>query len=242
GGVQTTLKSRPFLYLCAATFLVFNGFILIAAFQSYVVIYYIFGGNEALGAEFVFYAGAAGAIAGFGIVLLSAWLGTQIGKRRALMVCIVVSVVGYLMKWFAYDPANPWLVLLPAPFMAFGFASLFTLVPAMVADVVDLDELNTHERREGTYGSIYWWIVKLGLAGALAAGGVLLNVTGFDVELGGAQTERTLFLLRVFDVAIPALTSAVAIWAIWRYPITEARALAIRKELEARRGPVGLAE
>ena len=234
--VTSTFASRPFRLLCIATFLVFNGFILIAAFQSYVIIYYIFGGDEARGAEFVGYAGTTGAVAGFAIVVLATWLGTRIGKRKALMVCLAVSVAGYVAKWFAYDPANPWLVLLPAPLMAFGFASLFTLVPAMVADVVDLDELSTHERREGVYGSIYWWVVKLGLAAALAAGGVLLNATGFDVELGGAQTERTLLLLRVFDVAVPALTSALAIWAVWRFPITEATAREVREELERRRG------
>ncbi|MEM9172878.1 MAG: MFS transporter, partial [Pseudomonadota bacterium] len=40
-GFATTLKFSPFLKLCLATFLVFNGFILIAAFQSYVIIYYV---------------------------------------------------------------------------------------------------------------------------------------------------------------------------------------------------------
>ena len=53
-----------------------------------------------------------------------------------------------------------------------------------------MDELETHERREGMYGSIFWWVVKLGMAAALAAGGFLLNATGFDVALEGNQTER----------------------------------------------------
>ena len=48
-----------------------------------------------------------------------------------------VSMVGYVLKWFCYTPENPWLVLIPAPLMAFGLAGLFTLMPSMVADVVD---------------------------------------------------------------------------------------------------------
>ena len=48
-GFGKTLKFKPFLKLCAATFLVFNGFILIASFQSYVIIYYVFGGDAAGG-------------------------------------------------------------------------------------------------------------------------------------------------------------------------------------------------
>ena len=41
-GFALTLKFKPFLKLCIATFLVFNGFILIASFQPYVLIYYVF--------------------------------------------------------------------------------------------------------------------------------------------------------------------------------------------------------
>lgn len=232
----TVLKSGPFRLLCAATFLVFNGFILISSFQFYVIIYYVFGGDQAAGAEYAGYAGTIGAVATFVIVVFTTWLGTKIGKRRTFMISTGVSVLGYALKWFAYNPEMPWLVMLPAPLMAFGLGGLFTLVPSMLADVVDLDELTSHERREGMFGSIYWWVVKLGLAAALAAGGILLNVTGFDVELGGDQTERALFLLRVFDVAVPVVTSALAIWAIARFPITEQSAREVREELERRRG------
>ena len=149
-----------------------------------------------------------------------------------------ISIVGYLLKWVCYTPEHPWMLLLPAPLMAFSLGGLFTLMGSMIADVCDLDELETHERREGMFGSIYWWIVKLGMAAALAIGGVLLNVTGFDVALGGNQTESTLFLMRVFDIVIPVIGSAIAIWMIASYPITEEKAHEVREALEARRGAV----
>ena len=120
--------------------------------------------------------------------------------------------------------------------MAFGLAGLFTLMPSMVADVVDADELNTHERREGMYGSIFWWVVKLGQAVAIFGGGLLLVATGFDVELGGEQAEQTIVRMRLFDAFVPCLASAIAIWAIYSFTITEEKAHEIRAELEARRG------
>jgi GPH family glycoside/pentoside/hexuronide:cation symporter len=86
------------------------------------------------------------------------------------------------------------------------------------------------------FGSIYWWVVKLGMAAALAIGGYLLNATGFDVALAGEQSANTILLMRVFDVSIPVLGSAVAIWMVATYPITEERAYEIRTELEALRG------
>ena len=237
-GFVTTLKFTPFLKLCVATFLVFNGFIMVAAFQSYVIIYYVFAGDTALGAEYTGWAGSVQTVGTFCVIFFISWLSTKIGKRRAFFFSTGVSIVGYLLKWVCYTPEHPWMLLLPAPLMAFSLGGLFTLMGSMIADVCDLDELETHERREGMFGSIYWWIVKLGMAAALAIGGLLLNFTGFDVELGGNQAESTLFLMRVFDIAIPVIGSAIAIWMIASYPITEEKAHEVREALEARRGAV----
>ena len=241
-GMKLTIQSRPFVKLCVATFLVFNGFILISAFSVYVIIYYVLGGDQALGAQYAGYAGTVGAVSTFVVIILATWMGTKFGKRQAFFITTGISVVGYLLKWFCYNPDYPWLVIVPAPLMAFGLGGLFTLVPAMMADVVDVDELTSHARREGMFGSIFWWVVKLGMAAALLGGGFLLNATGFDVALGGAQTEGTLLALRLLDVFIPAVSSLVAIWVVARYPITEEVAGEVRAKLEARRGAPALAK
>ncbi len=170
---------------------------------------------------------------------LAAQLATRIGKRKAFFLAIGVSVIGYCLEWFCDDPSVPWLLLLPAPRMAFGLGGLFTLMGSMIADGVDEDELQTHARREGMFGSIYWWVVKLGMALALAGGGYLLNWTGFDVELGGGQAGSTILWMRICDAFVPAVTSLLAIAAVWRYTITEARAAQTRATLEARRGATG---
>ncbi|TQV71539.1 MFS transporter [Aliikangiella marina] len=235
-GFATTLKFTPFLKLCAATFLVFNGFILIASFQSYVIIYYVFGGDTVEGAKFVGYSGTLGTICTFLVIMFVTWISTKIGKRHTFFLATGISVLGYGLKWFCYNPDLPWLLLLPAPLMAFGLGGLFTLMPSMIADIVDYDELQTHERREGMYGSIFWWVVKLGMAAALAAGGFLLNTTGFDVALGANQTEDAIFLMRLYDVLVPVICSLIAIWVISTYEITEEKAHVIREQLEARRG------
>ncbi|MEH6592395.1 MAG: MFS transporter [Halioglobus sp.] len=232
----TTLKFPPFLKLCMATFLVFNGFMLVASFQSYVIIYYVFAGDQELGAEYAGWSGTVSAFGTFFVIFFISWLSTKIGKRRAFFVSTGVSMVGYALKWFCYTPQYPLLLLVPAPLIAFGLGGLFTLMGSMIADVCDLDELETHERREGMFGSIYWWVVKLGLAVALAIGGILLNVTGFDVALGGDQAASTITQMRVFDALIPFVSSAIAIWMIALYPVTEQKAYQVRQQLEQRRG------
>ena len=147
----------------------------------------------------------------------------------------IAAMVGYAIKWVCYTPDAPLLVLLPAPLLAFGLGGLFTLMPSMIADVVDEDELQTHERREGMYGAIFWFVVKVGMAAALAGGGLLLGLTGFDVALGGHQAPATILEMRLLDALVPFVTSGIAIWAVASYPMTEARAAEVRKELDGRR-------
>jgi GPH family glycoside/pentoside/hexuronide:cation symporter len=119
--------------------------------------------------------------------------------------------------------------------MAIGMGALFTLMGAMIADVCDLDELETGERREGMFGSIYWWMVKLGMALAFGLSGYLLNATGFEVEMGGAQSSSTFLWMRIVDVVIPAVAAGISILAVAAFKLTEERSLEIRTQLEKRR-------
>jgi GPH family glycoside/pentoside/hexuronide:cation symporter len=235
-GIKTTLQCRPFVQLCAATFLVFNGFQLGMSFALYVMIYYVFGGENspagALNGRF----GSSVAFCTIAVIPLTAWISTKVGKRNTFLITISLSIVGYLLKWVGYNPDHPNWLLASAPLVAFGTGSLFTLMGSMVSDVCDYDELVSHERREGIFGAIYWWMVKVGMALAGLLTGILLNVSGFDVALTEGQSDQTLLLLRIFDVFIPVVSSLIALAIIYQYDITETRANEIRPELEQRRG------
>jgi GPH family glycoside/pentoside/hexuronide:cation symporter len=221
--------------ICAATFLVFNGYQLGISFSLYVMIYYLFGGDDSRAGELLGWFGTLTAAATLVVIPVTGWLATHIGKRRTFLITVSISLVGYALKWVGYNPEHPYWLLYAAPFVAFGVGSLFTLMGSMIADVCDYDELNTSQRREGVFGAIYWWMVKIGMALAGLLTGIMLNTSGFAVELE-AQSERTLFLLRVFDVGVPLVTSALAIVIMLTYQISERRAYEIRAELERRRG------
>jgi GPH family glycoside/pentoside/hexuronide:cation symporter len=235
-GIGTTLKCSPFAKLCAATFLVFNGFQLGISFSIYVMIYYLFHGDDQKAGTLLGWFGMLTSIFTFGVIYLTAWIATKIGKRGTFFITISLSIVGYALKWVGYNPEHPYWLLAAAPFVAFGTGSLFTLMGSMIADVCDYDELQTRKRREGVFGAIYWWMVKVGMAIAGLLTGILLKGSGFDVALAGNQPVKTLFLLRVFDVGIPIVTSAIAIAIMATYKITEQKAHEIRTELEKRRG------
>jgi len=241
-GIKTTFKCSPFVKLCGATFLVFNGFQLGMSFSIYVMIYYLFNGNNPAAGKLMGTFGTLTAIFTLCVIPLTAWIATRIGKRKTFLITISLSIAGYAIKWVGYNPDHPYWLLFAAPLVAFGTGSLFTLMGSMISDVCDYDELQTHQRREGVFGAIYWWMVKVGMALAGLLTGVLLKTSGFDVALGAGQADRTLFLLRVFDVGVPIITSAIALWIIATYTITEKKAHEIRTELENRRGKTSAAE
>ncbi|HPP55501.1 MAG TPA: MFS transporter [Anaerohalosphaeraceae bacterium] len=232
-----TFRCRPFVKLCAATFLVFNGYQLGVSFSLYVMIYYVYRGSDQLGGHLQgLYGTLMSAVTLVIVIPLTGWVATRIGKRPTFFCTIGLSLVGYALKWVGYNPNHPNWLLYAAPLVAFGTGSLFTLMGSMISDVCDYDELQSGQRREGMFGAIYWWMVKVGMSAAGLLAGILLRLSGFDVNLGAAQPEAALFWLRVFDVGIPLATSALAMAVIYTYEIDETRANEIRQILEKRRG------
>jgi len=234
-GFAITFKNRPFVKLCAATFLIFNGFMLASAFSAYVIFFYVYRGDYSKGGTLLGWFGSISSVCTFCVIFLSTWISTKIGKRNTFLITISISIIGYALKWIGYNPNHPYLLLIAAPFIAFGLGSLFTLVGSMVADVCDVDELKTDTRREGMFGAVYWWMVKLGLAVSSLLSGILLNATGFNIALGANQTVKTLLYMRLYDIGIPIVTSLAAIFIIMTFDISEAKACDIRKQVERRR-------
>ncbi len=235
-GFRITFQNRHFLKLAAATFCVFNGFTIIAGLGSYVIIFYVFGGDQLPGAKYVGLFGTILSACTFGAIYVVTRLATRVGKKKAFIVSTSIAIAGYAVKWFCYRSGSPNLIFMPAPLIAFGLGGLFTTVSAMIADVCDEDELEIGYRREGTFGAIYWWMVKLGTAVALGISGYLLNFTGFLQELGAHQSHRSLLLMRVFEIGLPILTYSFAIIAVSTYDLDAEKVQAIRLELEKRRG------
>ena len=237
-GIVLTLKNKPFLKLCGATFFIFNGFQTISQFAFFIIVYYLFNGDTNAAGTWPAWFGTASAIGtAFLVIPIVTKLSVKFGKKNAFIIATLISIIGYVLKWWGFDPDNLWLMFMPIPFLSFGIGGLFTLMMSMTADVCDLDELNNGERREGMFGAVYWWMVKLGIAIAMLTSGVVLHLVGFDESID-VQSMETLTNLRLADIIIPVVTAIMAIIIVWKYDITEGKALAIRKALITRRGKV----
>jgi glycoside/pentoside/hexuronide:cation symporter, GPH family len=230
-------KNIPFVRLCGATFLVFNGYQMVASFSYFIIVFYMFQGDYgAAGTWPAWFSTISALCTAFLIIPIITLMSNKWGKRTAFLISTFLSMIGYALKWWGFNPDNPWLMFVPIPLMIFGIGGLFTLMMSMTADVCDLDELNNGmPRKEGTFGAIYWWMVKLGQGLALVLGGLVLKLIGFD-QNATIQTAETLTNLRLADIIIPAFTAGLAILVMWKYDLSETRAREIKEELIRRRG------
>jgi len=235
-GFRATFRCVPFRKLCAATFLVFGSFQTIAAFGFFIVVYYLFDGDAGAAGNWAGWFASAGALCTtFLVIPIITWISRRLGKKNTFLLAQSVSIVGYLLFWWAFRPGTPLLMLAPLPLFAFGIGGLFTLMTSMTADVCDLDELDTGLRREGTFGAIYWWMVKFGMAVAGLLSGLIMALTGFVAD-APSQAEGVMTGMRLAYSLVPISGALLAIWVMRNYDVTEQKAHEIRAELERRRG------
>ena len=229
-------KIKEFRKLCGATFLIFNAFNTVAALTFFVIVYKLFNGDAGASGIWVSMFGCLGALGTTFIVIPAvAWMSKKLGKKKAFMLSQSISLVGYIMLYFLFIPGKPWMYIIALPFFSFGIGSLFTIMMSMTADVIDIDEINTGKRREGIFGAIYWWMVKVGYGIAGALSGVIITIVGFNSELATTDQQAAVDGLHAFFCFFPMIGTILAMLVMRNYSITEEKANEIRAELKKRK-------
>ncbi len=229
--IKGPLSTRPFLLIIATCVSVIVGVLSIMQVGMYLNIFYVAAGDQKLASTIQGIAGSCYQVTALLTVPVVSWLGTRLGKRHALMAILSLGVVGSLSSWFTFTPAMPYLQIASLFFSAPAITGLWILAPAMIADVCDYDNERTGIRREGMFGAAYGWFTKIGGSLALLVSGWLLVATGFNVELSAGQAPGTLLAMRALNAVVPAVFFGLAIFAVWKYPITEKMAGEIRQRL-----------
>ena len=227
-------KIKEFRKLCGATFLIFNAFNTVAALTFFVIVYKLFNGDAGASGIWVSMFGCLGALVTTFIVIPSvAWISKKMGKKKAFMLSQSISLLGYILLYFLFIPGKPWMYILALPFFSFGIGSLFTIMMSMTADVIDIDEVNTGKRREGIFGAIYWWMVKVGYAIAGALSGVIISYVGFNPDLATVDQQSAVDGLHSFFCFFPMLGTIIAMFIMRDYSITEEKASQIKNTLKS---------
>lgn len=237
-GFVEAFKLKSFRKICIATFLIFNAFNTVAALTFFVIVYKLFNGDAEASGVWVVLFGCLGALGTtFLVIPIVTRMSRMWGKKNAFIVAQSISIIGYIMLYFLFIPGKPWMYIFALPFFSFGIGSLFMIMMSMTADILDLDELNTGLRREGIFGAIYWWMVKVGFAIAGGLSGIIIYIVGFNPELATVDQQGAVDGLHAFFCFFPMVGTLFAIYVMRDYEISEERANEIRAELDRRKGP-----
>ena len=203
-------------------------------FMTYVNIYYVCGGDKAFGAKLSGLYGTVQAATGLIAVPLITWLATRFGKKPVMLGGQLVALLGCLSGLVLITPTHPYLQLIVPVLISSGSMCIFLLWGSSLADVCDLDELQTGLRREGMYGAVGAFTLKLGSAAVTSLSGIMLVAAGYAGS-AAALTPEALVNMRNLYALVPATGLVVGLVLTAFYPITEALSRSTREQLDRRR-------
>lgn len=233
--IKCTIKNRPFIILCVSIVLTMVGVYIVAPLGMIINMTYVYAGDKEASAMIGGIYGTIYSICAVASVPLVSYLGTRFGKKRILVAGLLLSASGFLLSWFLINPAMPYLQLLLAIIVAPGLSAVTALLAyALLADICDLDELNTGLRREGMYTAVYTWSVKMSSTCVLVLTGYLLVWTGFDPD-NLLSTPQTVLKLRLAMMLIPSGFMLSAAFVMTFYRLNRAKVEQIQAQLMERR-------
>jgi Na+/melibiose symporter-like transporter len=168
------------------------------------------------------------------VVLAPTWvpIANRLGKHRAYCVANLLTALAYLSLFVV--PAGAVVpVLLANALMAFGNGGTMITPPAMTADAVDADELQTGVAQMGGHMAFLTCVFKFGMGFGLFLGLGFLSLFGY-VDMSQVLTPEVERGVRLGASWLPALMLVLPVLLMWRYPIDGARHAEIRAALAAR--------
>lgn len=175
----------------------------------------------------------------FGMSILSQpiwmFITRRTDKKPAMFIGLLISIfagcIFALLVLLKAHVATQLFYFIPyAIFAGFGTGALFTIPLSMVADTIDLDELQRGQRFEGFYFGSLTLYYKLSQAIAIFLIGVLLDLIRFDSSLI-QQSEFTLISLGLILAIGSILSFAFAYLSIRLYPLDKKSVLQIQAKI-----------
>lgn len=151
-----------------------------------------------------------------------------------LVICIVASfsfIILVLIKDLIIGRMDYFLPF--AVLLGFGIGGLFTLPLSMIADIIDMDELYTGKRSEGTFYGCLTLFYKLSQSIALFAIGFLLDIVNFDSNLQ-YQSESTVVTLGLILGIGSIFSFTMAFISLIKYNLNRLKVEEIQRQIAER--------
>lgn len=147
------------------------------------------------------------------------WLGKQTDKRSTYMICMLVCIAGMTAYGLMGISSVAGVCIFSVLYCA-GNTAYWQLMPAMIYDVCEVDQLVNDKERAGLVISLQSLSESLANAAGLQIMGLILGFSGFD----GDKAVQTPLALQWTDLSfsiIPAAAMMISVICIFRYPVTK---------------------
>lgn len=233
-------RVRTFVFVLMMYILAFVAMDVVSSIVIYFMKYYLGRGDEAN------YVSGALLVAQVASLPFYVWFSRKTSKRAGYLLGALVWM-GTMLFSFAIVPEAPgFFVYLFAVMVGLGTGGIIVMIYAMFPDIPDIDELQTGERREGTYSAIVTFMRKLSSAvalflvsNALALSGYLppveQSINGVVTTVEQVQSPAFLSALRVIFAFTPLGLLALALIFAWKYPLNAATHERLNRVLRVKR-------
>ncbi|HEY1409953.1 MAG TPA: MFS transporter [Promineifilum sp.] len=158
-------------------------------------------------------------------------------KRTAYLISIGFMVAVLVAAAFL-PPGGSSFIYAGAVMAGIGFAAMSIIPWAIVADVIEVDELNTGERREGLYTGYLVFLRKFATGMLVFGVGQFLSATGYVSSTTGSlfieQPQTALNAMRFLVTVVPAIALSLSLWIAWRFPLDREAHEEIKRQIEER--------
>lgn len=230
--IQATLSNRPFWLLMGLYLFSWTTASLVGSVFIFYANYYLAVPDQA---NYFILLAQTSAVAS---MPLWVYLAQKYDKRSTfiwgsiswIIVCLILA---------GLQPEQIGLTYVLAVLAGVGIATAYFLPWAMIPDVIELDELKTGQRREGSFYAFAAFFQKLGTGLVIWLFGIALDARGYITpEIGRplpVQPAEAVQAIRWAMGLIPAVLLVFAIVFAWYYPINRESHQAIREQLALER-------
>ncbi|MHC5141270.1 MAG: MFS transporter, partial [Planctomycetota bacterium] len=233
--MRYTVKNKYFLFVCLLTVSAVIGTYIVQPLGFYINLAFITDGDKNLTSTIMGWYSTTYSAVSLAAVPLIGMLASRWEKKIVLMLGLLLTMTGALLSWFVFNPKYPYLQVVHAAIAAPGMACLWQLTAVMIADVCDVDELETGLRREAMYTAMFGWFMKLAYSLTPTAAAFIVSWSAFNAE-ESIQLPQTILKLRLCFALIPVIFLIVAIYLTSRYSLSHKKMDEIQAQLiEARK-------
>lgn len=235
--IKIAFSNRPFLFVIAIYLFSWLGVQITATVIPYFVIYCMKLKDSQVPTVLI-------AVQGTALLMLFVWsyLSKRFGKKIVYFLGMTLWIIAAAGLFFLQSNQIG-LMYFMAVMAGCGVSTAYLIPWSMIPDVIELDELQTGQRREGVFYGFMVLLQKFGLAFGLFVVGNALQVSGFRETIAGQgtpiQPDSALSAIRIIVGPVPTICLIFGLILTFFYPITREMHAEIMLKLQERRDKIG---